>query len=388
MKKYLDILLFTLLFFFIFSYFTGKDTPSQLTWVRFETDSSGYKVPAGVALIVENNTAETMSLNTCENISLRFQWKTVELPETLCTQEELLSRESHTLDFSPHYSLFENPGDYTFELNIGEEKYIEQFGVQYRGAIWKIFTGLLYAPIYNLMAYLTQLFSNSLGWSIVVLTIIIRIVLLFPQHKMMVGQRKMQAIQPKIKKLQEKHKGNQQAMGMELMKLYKDEGVSPMGSCGFLLIQMPILIVIYNIILNITSEKNEFYLYDALQNFQTSQIDFNFFWLDLLGAGWVAGIILALVVALVQYIQIKLSLAWKANDDNKKGVVLEKKKWETDYNSMMPDPEMMNKFMLYGMPAMVAVFTYTLIAWVWLYWGISTLFAIFQQLFVNKIIKK
>ena len=127
------------------------------------------------------------------------------------------------------------------------------------------------------MAYLTQLFSNSLGWSIVVLTIIIRIVLLFPQHKMMVGQRKMQAIQPKIKKLQEKHKGNQQAMGMELMKLYKDEGVSPMGSCGFLLIQMPILIVIYNIILNITSEKNEFYLYDALQNFQTSQIDFNFF---------------------------------------------------------------------------------------------------------------
>ena len=81
------------------------------------------------------------------------------------------------------------------------------------------------------MAYLTQLFSNSLGWAIVVLTIIIRIILLFPQHKMMVGQRKMQAIQPKIKKLQEKHKGNQQAMGMELMKLYKDEGVSPMGSC-------------------------------------------------------------------------------------------------------------------------------------------------------------
>ena len=59
----------------------------------------------------------------------------MELPETLCVQEELLSRESHTLDFSPHYSLFENPGDYTFELVIGEEKYIEQFEVQYRGAI-------------------------------------------------------------------------------------------------------------------------------------------------------------------------------------------------------------------------------------------------------------
>jgi membrane protein insertase Oxa1/YidC/SpoIIIJ len=55
---------------------------------------------------------------------------------------------------------------------------------------------------------------------------------------------------------------------------------------------------------------------------------------------------------------------------------------------MMPDPEMMNKFMLYGMPLMVGIFTYTLIAGVGVYWGISTLFAIFQQLFVNKIIKK
>jgi membrane protein insertase Oxa1/YidC/SpoIIIJ len=55
---------------------------------------------------------------------------------------------------------------------------------------------------------------------------------------------------------------------------------------------------------------------------------------------------------------------------------------------MMPDPEMMNKFMLYGMPAMVAVFTFTLIAWVGIYWGMSTLFMVFQQLFVNKILKK
>jgi membrane protein insertase Oxa1/YidC/SpoIIIJ len=55
---------------------------------------------------------------------------------------------------------------------------------------------------------------------------------------------------------------------------------------------------------------------------------------------------------------------------------------------MMPDPEMMNKFMLYGMPAMVGVFTYTLIAWVGIYWGTSTLFMVFQQLFVNKILKK
>jgi len=59
--------------------------------------------------------------------------------------------------------------------------------------------------------------------AIIGVTVIIRILLLFPQHKMMVSQRKMQAIQPKIKELQKKYKGNQQQMGMELMQLYKKE---------------------------------------------------------------------------------------------------------------------------------------------------------------------
>jgi len=205
---------------------------------------------------------------------------------------------------------------------------------------------------------------------------------------MLVSQRKMQAIQPKIKKLQEKHKWNQQAMWVELMKLYKDEWVNPMGSCGFLIIQMPILLVMYNIIINITSLTNEFYLYSWLQGFHISQIDFNFFGLNLLGSGGVAGLLLALSVAAVQFIQVKLSLMHKNKDVPKDGLVLEKKKWENSYSSMMPDPELMNKFMLYGMPAMVWIFTFSLAAWVGLYWGISTLFAILQQLFVNKIIKK
>jgi membrane protein insertase Oxa1/YidC/SpoIIIJ len=43
-------------------------------------------------------------------------------------------------------------------------------------------------------------------------------------------------------------------------------------------------------------------------------------------------------------------------------VVLEKKQGQDTYNQMMPDPEMMNKIMLYGMPVMVAVFTYSLFA--------------------------
>ena len=68
--------------------------------------------------------------------------------------------------------------------------------------------------------------------------------------------------------------------------------------------------------------------------------------------------------------------------------MLEKKKWEEWYSQFMPDPEVMNKFMQYWMPAMVWVFTFTLFAGVGLYWGISTTFMLLQQLIVNKILKK
>lgn len=388
MKKYLDILIFSLLFFLLFSYFSGNNTQAPLDGIQFTTSKNSYKVPAGIDMTLANNTNETLSFNTCENISIRYNGEKISLPSETCMDVELISRDVYILDLSSQYNLFTQVGNYVFSFEHDEKEYVQSVDIKFRGTFGKIFVGMFYAPLYNLMAYLIGFFSNSLGMAIVSITILIRILLLFPQHKMLVSQRKMQAIQPKIKKLQEKHKGNQQAIGTELMKLYKSEWVSPMGSCAPLLIQMPILIVIYNIIMNITSLKNEFYLYDFLSDFHISQIDFNFFGMDLLQSGGVVWACLALSVAAIQFVQVKLSLAGKAVDEKKSGVVLEKKKWSDSYSSMMPDPEMMNKFMLYGMPVMVGIFTYTLIAWVGVYWGISTLFAILQQLFVNKIIKK
>lgn len=388
MKKYLDILIFTLLFFLLFSYFSGNKGSELPTGFNFSVNEESYKVPAGVKLSFANYTGTGETLLPCEDLSLRFEGKKVDFPTELCSEVSLPNGQETVLDLSSHYSLFENPGVYSFDYERGEEKFTKQIDVSYRGTIGKTFVGLFYAPLYNLMIYLIVFFGSSLGLAIITITIIIRILLLFPQHKMMVSQRKMQAIQPKIKDLQKKYKDNQQQLGMELMKLYKKEGVNPMGSCGLLLIQMPILLVIYRIIIDITSVKNEFYLYDFIPEFHVSQIDFNFFGIDLLAAGGITGIFLALSVALIQFIQVKLSFANKPKEENATGVVLEKKKGEDSYNSMMPDPEMMNKVMLYGMPVMVGIFTYTLIAGVGIYWGVSTLFAIFQQLFVNKIIKK
>ena len=80
---------------------------------------------------------------------------------------------------------------------------------------------------------------------------------------------------------------------------------------------MPFLLVIYRIIANITSLKNEFYLYDFLPEFHISQIDPLFFHINLLEKGGLVGIFLALTVAGIQFIQVKLSFIHKANTDKK-----------------------------------------------------------------------
>ena len=143
----------------------------------------------------------------------------------------------------------------------------------------------------------------------------------------------------------------------------------------------------YNVILSIKDHSNTYYLYWALNQFDISSINFNFFDLNLLQNWWTQWLILAIAVWLIQFIQIKLSLP-KIEKPKKEWIVLEKKSWKDGYNQMMPDPEIMNKFMLYVLPVMIWFTTYAFFAGLGVYWWISTLFMLFQQLIVNKILNK
>lgn len=389
MKKFLDIFILSLLIVLTINLFFGENqkTEKVLNWeIIVETTEKSYTIPPEVWLKITNNSTGALAFNVCSDISLNYAGKILELSHSECSEVTIASWTDYTVNFTEDYDTFTQAGQYNLEYMQGNNRHIASFDVEHRGSISKVFSALFYAPIFNIFVFLISAFGNILGWAILAITVLIRVVLLWPQHKMMMSQKKLQWIQPKIKKIQEENKWNQQAIGQKLMELYKKEKVNPMGSCGFLIIQMPILLVIYNIILSIKDPSNLFHLYEFQSNFNLSEINFDFFGIDLLASGWITGVILALTVALIQFIQVKLSLAGKKVESKK--VVLEKKKWQNSYSQMMPDPEMMNKFMLYGMPAMVAVFTFTLIAGVGLYWWTSTLFMVFQQLVVNKVLKK
>ncbi|MFN2443532.1 MAG: membrane protein insertase YidC [Thermoanaerobaculia bacterium] len=97
-------------------------------------------------------------------------------------------------------------------------------------------------------------FTHNFGWAIVVLTFFIKLALYPLQHKSMVSMKKMQAVQPKANAIKDRYRKaktdpeQRQKMNLEMMKLYKDEGINPASGCVPLLLQLPILWGFYTLL--------------------------------------------------------------------------------------------------------------------------------------------
>lgn len=88
-------------------------------------------------------------------------------------------------------------------------------------------------------------FVGNWGWSIVLLTILIKLVFFKLSEKQYRSMAKMRKLQPRIKTLKERYKENRQKFNEEMMKLYQQEKVNPLGGCLPILIQIPIFIALY-----------------------------------------------------------------------------------------------------------------------------------------------
>lgn len=386
-EKLLNFLIIFLIIFLTMNYFSNNSKNNTNIESSIKIDiSKSFTVPANVKLTITNNTSTWFTFDTCNDLTIKKDSRIIK--NDICEIKTLKTWENTIIDFTKSYDKFIETWIYYIVLKNNSNEILSQFEIENRWFIWKFFVFFFYAPIYNLMAFLLEITAYNLWWAIVIITIIIRILLLYPQHKMLINQKKMQLIQPKLKEIQQKHKWDYQNLWMETMKLYKEENVNPMGSLWLLFIQLPVLLVIYNVIVWIQDYSNNYYLYGFLWDYKIDSINAIFYSIDLFKIWWTNWLILAIIVAILQFIQIKLSLSYNKTEESKKWVVLEKKKDSNDYQSFMPDPEFINKFMLYWMPIMIWIATYTFFAWVGLYWGIWTVFMIVQQLFVNKIFKK
>ncbi len=88
-------------------------------------------------------------------------------------------------------------------------------------------------------------FDGSWGWSIILLTFTIRILILPLTFKSVKSMQKLQLLQPEMKKIQERYKDDKQRMNQEMMKFYQENKVNPLGSCLPLLLQIPFFISLF-----------------------------------------------------------------------------------------------------------------------------------------------
>ena len=122
--------------------------------------------------------------------------------------------------------------------------------------VWNTF---LVHPLINGLVYVADNLGLGAGLAIVVFTILIRLVLLPLSLKGTRSMKAMQAMQPKIAALKKKYGDDKQKVQAETMKLYREEGVNPLGGCLPLLLQMPFFFAFYHALINLGNVENEMF---------------------------------------------------------------------------------------------------------------------------------
>jgi YidC/Oxa1 family membrane protein insertase len=114
---------------------------------------------------------------------------------------------------------------------------------------------ILAKPLYWLLDELNSYLHNW-GWSIVALVVLLKIAFYWLNAKAYASMAKMKAINPKIMEMRERLKSNPQQMQQEMMKIYREEKVNPMGGCLPIMIQIPVFIALYWVLLSSVEIRN------------------------------------------------------------------------------------------------------------------------------------
>lgn len=245
----------------------------------------------------------------------------------------------------------------------------------------ELYNTFLYEPIFNALIFLYHVIpGQDMGVAIILLTLVIKIALFWPSLSTLKGQKKLQDTQPKIEALRKKYKDNKEELGRQLMSFYKDNKVNPFSSCLPLLIQLPILLALYKAFFQglhvepdtgILIAEQVGHLYGWLQViYSSTAINTTAFgFLDLAATH---NIVLAVLAGAAAFFQARTM-------QSKRAAV--KTEGAKDENTAAA----ISKQMTYFLPIITVVFGYQFPAGVTLYWLVSTLFSLGQQLYFFRV---
>lgn len=181
----------------------------------------------------------------------------------------------HESEMAIPLSFYFGPNDYTLlhSYGIGLEDVVPLGYGMY--AFVKYINRWVVLPVFLLLGRLI----GNWGIVIVLLTIVLRLLISPLTYKSYVSQAKMKALKPELDQLREKYKDDQQKFGMEQMKLFRSAGVSPLGGCVPMLLQIPIFFSLYSLFMSALQLRQQHFLwvkdlstYDAIYTFHNFSI--------------------------------------------------------------------------------------------------------------------
>src|SRR3989338_2337989 len=205
-----------------------------------------------------------------------------------------------------------------------------------------LYNQLLFQPIHNLLIWLHNILpGHDVGWAIIIITLLIRLILYPLSKKGLESQKALQILQPKMAELQKKYKDNREELARQTLALYKEHKVNPFASIGPMLVQLPVLIALYDVFNR--GFKNE--TFSVLYSFGVFDLS-----LPNLALGILAGV--------AQYYQMKIMFRLRPAP--------------APAASGQPDmARIMQKQMMFMSPVMIAIFSFGLPAALPLYWLVS-----------------
>lgn len=229
----------------------------------------------------------------------------------------------------------------------------------------KFFHLTLWQPLFNLLVlFCVFLPGHNLGLAIIFLTLLIRILLYPLQTKATKSQLAIQAIQPKLKEIKKKFKGNREGEVKATLELYKEAKINPLSGILVMLIQFPVLIVLYRLFWQGINSENFVYLYSFVP--RPEIINANFLGINLDAPSK----LMAIIVGLVFFWQAKMTAP--------------KKEKTKDKDPKSAFAQTFQKQMLYFFPAFMAFILFGLPSALSLYLLVSGLATAIQQYFIKK----
>jgi len=236
-------------------------------------------------------------------------------------------------------------------------------------AISFLWTELIIRPMLNGLVVLYTMLFSQMGLAIISLTALIRLLTLPMTLKQLNQMRAMSSLQPKIKEIQDRYSRDKTRVSQETMRLYKEAGVSPFGCLGPMIIQMPVLIGLFRVLIqtvfsrpdDLVGLSEKLYTWIPIAPiYEAAPLDSTFLWLDLAQSD-PTNVIMPVIVFASTWVQQKMTMQ-PSTDPRQSG------------NQAM---------MLWLMPLMIAFFSFTLPSGLALYWITSNLIGIAIQYFVT-----